>query len=48
MLMQGLIHRDIKSSNFLLDRRWRCKISDFGMVRLVVIDESQSPYYYTQ
>lgn len=29
---KDLIHRDIKSSNLLLDRQWRCKIADFGMV----------------
>ena len=30
---KGLIHRDIKSSNFLLDKHFRCILSDFGMVR---------------
>ena len=30
---KGLIHRDIKSSNFLLDKNFRCVLSDFGMVR---------------
>eukprot|EP00903_Cladosiphon_okamuranus_P013094 g12213.t1 len=32
---QQLIHRDIKSSNFLLDGDWHCKLSDFGMAREV-------------
>ncbi|CAM9605913.1 unnamed protein product, partial [Choristocarpus tenellus] len=32
---QQLIHRDIKSSNFLLDSDWHCKLSDFGMAREV-------------
>lgn len=31
--LQALIHRDVKCPNLLLDRNWRCKITDFGMVR---------------
>lgn len=28
-----LIHRDIKSENFLLDDSWRCVVADFGFAR---------------
>jgi len=30
---RGLLHRDIKSPNFLVSRRWRAKVSDFGLTR---------------
>jgi serine/threonine protein kinase len=31
----NFIHRDIKSSNFLLGENWVCKLTDFGMARSV-------------
>lgn len=39
---EGVVHRDLACRNLLLDKQFTVKITDFGLARVVAMDEVES------